>query len=283
MRLNDFLTPEMTARLRERMNALAVRAQSRFRDAVIPIYGAKANGRPVHIGSAVLLVVNGTKAILTAAHVIDQNASATLYGPGRSEATGGLKLARIEGEFGVTAAPGGIRDRDRYDFAFRGLPDEASLGLAGRFIGPDEIAVARLEDPGRLFTALGYPYSKNRTYNPARRSVRASLLPYSNVHRTDAKVAASMPHGGRDHLFLPYGKLSRDEDGVVDHSIGMRGMSGGAVIDAGRPADALFGRPDPEPLLAGIIIELKKRRVLLATRMSAIMPALLAAIPRFGR
>jgi hypothetical protein len=60
-------------------------------------------------------------------------------------------------------------------------------------------------------------------------------------------------------------------------------MSGGAVIDAGRPADTLLGRQDHEPLLAGVIIELKKGRVLLATRMSAIMPALLAAFTHFGR
>ena len=75
---NDLITPEMLARLREVANTLVDRAQARFRETVVPIYGSKENGRPVHIGSAVLLDLRGHKALLTAAHVIDESQSTTL-------------------------------------------------------------------------------------------------------------------------------------------------------------------------------------------------------------
>jgi hypothetical protein len=282
VQLGDLLTPEVAALLRERMNALAATVQARFRDAVIPIYGATENGRPVHIGSAVLLTINGRRVILTAAHVVDNNAVTTLYGPGRSETTGEPALVPIESSFHVTAAPGGDRLRDQLDFAFCGVSDEAARAMAGRFIGQHEIAASTATDAGRLYTALGYPNSKNNKHDPRTLSVRPMLLPYSNLHRVDAKIAVALPGGGAGHLFLPYGERSRDENGAADNSVGPRGMSGGAVVDAGRPASlkALRGQEeDPEPLLAGVIIALKERRVLLATRMAAIMPALTEAFP----
>jgi hypothetical protein len=274
MQPEDLLPPESRILLRERIDIFAAGAQARFHDAVIPIYGAKENGSPDHIGSAVLLKVNGRKVMLTAAHIVDENKVTTLYAPGR------LKLIAIEGLFEATQAPHGNRDRDRFDFAYCGLSDELSQAIVGRFIDEHEVATSAVVEAGRLYTALGYPNSKNARRNPLTRSVRPTLFPYSNVHKVDEAVAASLPGGGQRHIFLPYGKRSRS-NGQIGNSVQPRGMSGGAVIDAGRPADlaALISGVAPVPLLAGITIERPENRVLIATRMSTIMPFLQSAFP----
>jgi hypothetical protein len=176
------------------MNELAKRALANFREAVRPIYASKPNGRPVHIGSAVLLNINGTKVLLTAAHIIDENTSTTLY------VGGGPALVIIEGTFCVTGAPKGMRDHDQYDFAFCAVSDSSAAEIGGRFVGRDEIASSKSLEQGRLYTAVGYPNSKNRKYNPKKLSVRASLFDYSNIHRVDQEVAAKLPGGGAHHI-----------------------------------------------------------------------------------
>lgn len=278
MQARDLLTPEMLARLREVTNTLVERAEVRFREAVVPIYGSKANGRPIHIGSAVLLDLDGTKVLLTAAHVIDENRFTTLYVGGRQE------LKPVEGGFSVTGAPHG-RDRDHYDFAFYTIPKDLVDKLHGRFIGLNEISRSARFDQGRYYTALGYPNSKNRKYDPVRSSVKARLFSYSSVDKVDPDIAAKLPGGGDHHIFMTYDRLSRDEDGTVVNSTAPRGMSGGAVVDAGRPADinVFFGGELPAPLLAGVVIELKKKKVLLAVRMEVILPVMLAAFPEATR
>ncbi|MGA2491468.1 MAG: hypothetical protein ABSF67_00805 [Roseiarcus sp.] len=270
MQPEDLLTPESRTFLRDRIDACAAAAQARFRDAVIPIYGANENGRPEHIGSAVLLKVNGRKVILTAAHVADENKVTTLYAPGRPKSPERLgELIEIKDLFEATKAPQSDRARDRFDFAYCGLSDELSQAIVGRFIDEHEVATSAVVEEGRLYTALGYPNSKNSKHNPLTRSVHPTLLPYSNVHKVDKAVAASLPCGGQRHIFLPYGKRSRS-NGQIVNSVQLRGMSGGAVIDSGAA---------PIPLLAGITIERREKRVLIATRMSTIMPSLQSAFP----
>ncbi len=76
---------------------------------------------------------------------------------------------------------------------------------------------------------------------------------------------------------MTYGKQSRDTDGKVVNSASPKGMSGGMIIDAGKPADleVLVGSKTPQLLLAGIVIELKKKRILLGVRLSVVVPHLL--------
>lgn len=271
----ELLTPELLTRLREVTNKLAEQARSRFHEAIVPIYGSKENGRPVHIGSAILLDINDTKVLLTAAHVVDNNDFTTLY------LGGGAELDPLRGEFSITQAPLG-RDRDRYDFAFTAISQDIAGKIKGRFIGLTEIAQSRREDQGRYYTALGYPNSKNRKYNPKKKTIKSRLFPYSSIHKIDPDIASKLPGNGAYHIFMTYDKRSRDEHGLVVNSTAPKGMSGGAVIDAGRPADreVFFDNEMPAPLLAGVVIELKKKKVLLAVRIEIILPELLAAFPQ---
>jgi hypothetical protein len=61
-----------------RIDELAAIAAGKFKDACQPIYGSTKNGLPDHIGSAVLIDVHGVEILLTAAHVIDNNAITSL-------------------------------------------------------------------------------------------------------------------------------------------------------------------------------------------------------------
>ncbi len=274
IRSTDPMTPELKTLLRSRMNELVHGAEAAFRPAILAIYGSKANGRPVHIGSAVRLNINGAELLLTAAHVVDENAHTTLY------IGGAERLEMIEAEFLVTQAPFG-RDRDHYDIAFCRIPTDLLVKLDGRSIGIDEIATSSPAEPGAYYTAIGFPNSKNRRYNPVKNSVRTTLFSYSNVHKLDQKIAEKLPGAGRHHLFMPYDKKSRDDEGRVVDSTALKGMSGGAVVDSGRPSDprVFSGQEQPKPLLAGIVIELKKSRTLLSVRMEVIMPVLLKHFP----
>lgn len=271
----DLLTPELLDLLRQRQDELAAAAQKKFRDSVRAIYGAKPNSRPAHIGSGVLVEINSAKILVTAAHIIDANEVTTLYlGAGES-------LSIIEAEFKITPAPKG-RKNDHYDFAFCALPESLVQKLDGsHFISLHEINIASAQPRGTIFTALGFPNSKNRKYNPERMSVKARLLPYSSVHVLDTDVAKALPNNGDDHIFLTYGKKARGENGKVENSVAPKGMSGGVIVDGGRPGEleVLAGRKTPTPLAAGIIIELKKKKILLGVRMSVIVPYLLDAFP----
>ena len=268
------LTPEMRQLLRQRCNEVVDAAIGRYRSSIVAVYGAKENGRPIHIGSAIFLEVNGRKVCLTAAHVVDENNFTTLY------LAVGTELERLEAQFTITAAPLG-RHKDHVDFAFCALPADLASKFTGRFAATTEIANDGWDDKGRYYTALGYPYSKNRKYNPTKNSVTLQLFPYSNAHLVDDAIASNLPGKGVGHLFLPWSKKSRDEAGAIANTTYPRGMSGGAVIDAGRPgALSVFrGEAVPEPRLAGLIIELKKKKVLLALRLTVVLPFLLNAFP----
>ena len=59
--------------LRERMDECSKAAFTRYRHAILPIYGSTERGTPVHIGSGVLLKLPEGHCLVTAAHIIDEN------------------------------------------------------------------------------------------------------------------------------------------------------------------------------------------------------------------
>lgn len=269
--------PDLKSIFRERNNALAAAAAGKFAAAVQPIYGASDRGEPDHIGSAVLLDVHGTKVLITAAHVIDNNSVTSLY------VGGGAELELIEAEFSITVAPSAIRRLDRHDIAFCELPSYLIEKLGGTYIGLNDVAFHPPYEGGRLYTALGYPNSMNRVEWSTRKAkkIRPEMLQYTNPHRLDEEVAQNLPNGGADHIFLPYGQRWRDEDGFMDNAKSPTGMSGGAFIDCGKASnpEVVAGVNQPTQRLAGIGIEFLKNRVIIATRMSVIVPALIEAFP----
>ncbi len=86
---------------RDILNEWSENARARYRDAVRPIYGATGKGDPDHIGSCILLEVDGEQFLLTAAHVLDHNQNTSLY-------LGGDELILLQFEALATIAPSGI-------------------------------------------------------------------------------------------------------------------------------------------------------------------------------
>ena len=272
--LNDPNSPERR-QLRARMNDLADRAKARFRASVRTIHGATANGEPEHIGSCVLLDLRGSKVLLTAAHVADWNATTTLY------AGGGTGTVAIETPFWKTNAPNGRRDDDIYDFAATKLSDAAVAQIGDGFITEGDILNDLEIEPGHLYTVLGYPNSKHQKFDRVKRSIPLHLFSYSSTSRMDDKLAGKAGGEGKHHLFLSYQKHSKSEEGLKVSSIGPRGLSGGLIIDVGKPSDPRVYRDEtcPVPKLAGMTIERwKQHQVLVGTRMFCIIPTLLENI-----
>lgn len=266
--------------VRARNEELASRAAAKFASAVQPIYGANNRDDPVHIGSAVLLDVHGTKVMITAAHVIDNN---SCNRPTRLYVGGGANLELIEAEFAISAAPDHLRQLDRYDIAFGALPSAMTEKLGGTYIGVADMARHAPYEQGRLYTAIGFPNTMNKVSLPERKDKRLhpELLSYSNSYRLDEEVARGLPNGGADHIVIPYGDKWKDVDGSVQNAKKPIGMSGGAVIDCGRASipDVAAGTKEPTQRLAGISIEFKEKRVLIAIRMAVVLSELEKLFP----
>ena len=266
------LSDEQQAQLRERMDELAERAQEQLRTAVRSVYRATKDGAPDQIGSCILLDLQGLKILLTAAHIIDENKATSLY------VTGVTDLVLVEAEFICSIKPRGARSNDLLDFAAARIPVSMIAQLGEGYVRMDQIRRDSSEDKGHLFTILGHPNSANEFVDHERSTVATTLLPYSSTARFSRRLGTKAGNEGRDHLFIDYGKFSR-EDGAKMESVEPPGLSGGAVIDAGEPSDLKVFRGEviPTPRLAGMVIEWwKKDRVLVASRLETILPTLLA-------
>lgn len=267
--------------VREQNKVHAARAFDKFAASVRPIYGATERGEPDHIGSAVLLNVNGSKVMITAAHVIDENKVTTLY------VGGNANIELIEAEFSITEAPKKMRSLDHYDVAFCELPPALAEKLQATFISMDDVARHVPDEQGRLYTALGFPNTMNKIGWNERKSglIRSEMLQFTNPYRIDEEVARDLPNSGKDHIFIPYSERWQDEDGLVENAKKPTGMSGGAVIDCGKASsvETIAGTNNPTQRLAGISIEYRKERhVMIATRMAVIVPELERAFPLNG-
>lgn len=261
--------------LRERAKTLtdlaAKQAEVEFRDAVRPVYGVTRNGLPDQLGSSVLFEIDGVHSIITAAHVIDENKTTTLYVGGNDS------LIPLIADFDATKAPGDDRDRDHHDFAVATLPDAMLVEMNRlKFITENEIVPREFRGERTYLTALGYPNTKNKAPRPGDATVRAELFLYSEFDRPSAALAQKLGISGEDHLFIRHGKHSRDEAGRKSSSVSPRGLSGGAIVHSADFAsrEVLLGHIAPIPRLAGITIELyRSYQTLLGTRIHAVLDA----------
>lgn len=91
----------------------ASRAVAKFKSSVRPIYGLQEE-RQTHIGSCLLLNVDGRRILSTAAHVADNLAHSPLFVGGPI----GTHPVQLQGKFRGTMAPVGDRQQDHLDFAY---------------------------------------------------------------------------------------------------------------------------------------------------------------------
>jgi hypothetical protein len=138
-----------------------------FREHVRPIYFVKRDRTTHHLGSCFFVKVAGHHLMVTAAHVVDAHAFSKLQ-----VAVQG-RLCPLDGIEGfMTTPPGGIRDRDHYDFAILRLPIKLVEALPELKFIEEKISQAHSIDPGgRVYMALGFP---TKPTNPITRSERLS-------------------------------------------------------------------------------------------------------------
>ncbi len=258
--------------VRERLNECAHAAFMRFRYAVVPIYGSTDRGAAVHIGSGILLRLSEGHCLLTAAHIIDKNKETTLY-------TGTSRAEELLLDFVITM-PSRNRDRasDHGDFALALLPPHLVQRLdRGFFVEECEISQSVATPVGKAYTCLGFPNSKNKTSRRPTRNLQPVLGTYTGIglaHQRLPSVASA-----EDHILVDCNwKYSRDENGRRVNTIPIRGFSGGAIVDVGRPSDPGTLDKDCRPLLAGMIIEAhEEERAILGVRIATILARVRAA------
>lgn len=107
--------PELTF---ERMNQCSDELARKYLQSVRSIYGSTERGEPEQIGSCVFIEYKGTKVLITAAHVIDNNKYTSLY------VSGEKKLTLISANADLTEAPNGDRKSDKLDFSIIYLTGE---------------------------------------------------------------------------------------------------------------------------------------------------------------
>jgi hypothetical protein len=249
-------------------------AKEKFAPAIRPIYASNDTRRPIHVGSSVLLKIDGVPHLLTAAHVIDWIKHASLYIGGENH------LTEIEAEFRVTKAD--TRDDDRYDFAFTIIPESMAVKLGGvTYISDKEISYMPAQTTGHVYTALGYPNSLNKKIDHTKKHIPTVIWPYAATVLSDPDATAltkSLKVGGEDHIFIKFNeKHSMDlHTGKIVNSLKPTGISGGALIDLGNLADLdRFAEPRTGGRLVGLLIEHRARyKAMVATRMTTIIRAI---------
>ncbi len=255
----------------ERMNECVDILGKEYLKSVRPIYGSTQHGNPDHIGSCILIKINKTPYLITAAHVIDHNKDTTLYIGGESD------LIQIEAEALITKPNTGNRDDDKLDFSILLLSSNFIKKLgAVTFIDESSFINTSLPNKG-LYLALGFPNSKNKNTRNVENKVSQNPFVYSSTLNTDSEAFIKVGANESYHYLLQFGKYSKNENDKKVNSIGPKGVSGGGLFlieDMGSP-ESYRANAKCSGKLAGILIENhKNQKVIMATKISVVIDAL---------
>ena len=237
--------------VRMKIDELTDAGAKKFYDSVRPLYGIAGSNSPNHIGTCILLSINQKKYLLTAAHVADHREDTALHVGVNNQ------LVEIDGNLTSTSKPSGGRDNDHYDFAWLELSPRF-LKQAGHleFITEEFISTGNVGTKNRLFLALGYPNSKNKKINHAKKTVVPRPLKYASTIKDKPRLCKKLGISGAEHLFLDFSsKYSKASDGQMVRSISPKGVSGGALVDMGKIPIHDQRNALTKGLLAGLLIE----------------------------
>ena len=232
---------------------------------VRPIYRDKGL-RPEQVGTGSFVEVDGRDYLVTAAHVVDHHQAHTLF-------VGQRKLVGVTLTFHSTVAPGGNRAADKLDFAF------APLDVSWRAMGIKPIPLSTLFDreDAPLYSAIGFPNSRNRKYNPVKNTVRPTVRQFISSPVDDPAAFEAIGLARDVHLALrrdPKYALSRGSRVIPFEP---RGMSGGLIfglygVQAPR---VLAGLDHPLVVPEAIVTERSaEHHLLLGTRLVTIVNAI---------
>ncbi|MDG2991688.1 serine protease [Candidatus Synechococcus calcipolaris G9] len=254
------------------VNECAEKIGKQYLPCVRPIYGSTITGVPQLIGTCFLMRWKNTSFLVTAAHVIDENESSTLYVGVRDT------LVEIVGDFHATNKPMAQRSNDRYDFAFLKVTKQfhATLGDVS-YIECNAISQKQVDSHGRVYMAMGYPASQNKKVNVVEKSLKPKIWKYWSTAASMTNLAQELDVSGSDHVFITYNhKQSRNFEGSIINSIKPHGASGGVLIDLG-----MLGLKNLAPdfecagLVAGVLIEEhKNHNAIVAVKIGPVLDAM---------
>lgn len=191
-----------TARMNEPPDSLdrfTLQAERDFRASVGPVYrNSVANPRPEHIGSCVLLNMDGVPTVVTAAHILDQRADQTLYVAG---VPGTSPVPILRGVVMTTPTLEARRVSDHFDTAIWQPLTVDALGAVD-FLDAWRISHNRPQSADRLYTALGYAISRNKKAVDHRtRSISTHVSMYTGDAEEMPELASKLRVTASDHLF----------------------------------------------------------------------------------
>ncbi|MCF6343500.1 MAG: hypothetical protein L3J15_02325 [Devosiaceae bacterium] len=257
----------------ERMNELQEECKSKFRESIFPIYGAKEDGTPSHIGTCILFEKDCKKYLLTAAHVIDWNDITTIY-------ISCSEFIKIESIFGASPKIEGSRVKDKLDFAIAELPDDFISELGNvEFIKFEYINTKSTQVEGHYYVCMGFPNSRNKKFNPSTSSVKSQLASFGSNSVSFSKSKMNHSYLAGKHFLIEREKHSSNEQGQKISSFGFNGMSGGMLVDAGDLSDPKYvaGVSKNNLKLVGLITEYHKdEQTIVATNLGEVMDSYFA-------
>jgi hypothetical protein len=253
------------------INANIQNAEQRIQGTVCPIYAVDDQRRPNLVGSSMLLRVATRSFLLTAAHVLDENKSSTLY------VGGGDELVELTGRAHRTTPPTTGRKDDLLDFAFIDVSDRSQDQWSRyRFLTTDDLDVDDHPSAHTLYAFVGYPETRNkrRAGRAFRLSTMASVLMPTRLKRYSSLGLNPLVHFAGD--FSRNKQLDSRKRVVV--SPDPHGLSGGGVWRLGTSEEFAVGVNHER--LVGLAIEYRRARsVLIGVRISMIAATLAVAYP----
>lgn len=223
----------------------ATEARRRFGRAVRPLYVADERGRPNAVASAVLLDIDGSRFLATAAHVL--NTSGLLIG-------GEPDLIPLSGDFYRSNGKGA--PDDKIDLAVTFLSDDQRRALKGLpFIRAGDMLHSTLTE-NRYQLTVGYRASQNKAPIDGSKDLQPTRWSFTGFSASLPSSNGARKYSDRNFA-LQYSKRAVRESGELVRTTPPRGLSGGPIFDLGDTLsyDQLCA-PNPHPAkLAGILIE----------------------------
>jgi hypothetical protein len=231
--------------IEEHFRRCATEARRRFGRAVRPLYVADERGRPEAVASAVLLEIDGSRFLATAAHVLET--PGLLLDSERA-------LIPLPGEFYRSNGKGAAHDN--IDLAVALLSDDQRSALRGLpFIRAVDM-MHSTPTTKRYQLAVGYRASQNKAPVGSSKVLQRKRWSFTGFSAPLPTSSGSREYSDRNFA-LEYSKRAVRESGELVRTTPPHGLSGGPIFDLGDTLsfDQLCA-PDPHPArLAGLLIE----------------------------
>lgn len=241
-------------------------AKVKMMDSVVPLYGAKG-GRPMAVGSALLIQLTDKRLLVSAAHVLDDMEDGLFVPASEPRPLLGEKI--------LSVAPDGNRKKDKIDIGVAILRQELAeqLQAAGRWFLPAELLFCGAPATEQFqYSFYGYPHGATKV-NPRAYTIRSLPEMYTGRCK-EATVYSKLEASVGSHIAIEFNKKRvLTNSGQLVTPKDRRGMSGGPVFAYVSQAEDLLV---PKIRIVGIAIEHHPdESTLLAVRTEALLALLM--------